>query len=75
MESLHTKSMAGSCEHLIVEIRDYVHWLTTYQAFLAEDVLAVEQSGAPVVVVADGTGTAGTGGLQLLGTWRSPETL
>ena len=46
-----------------------------YQALLAEDVLAVEQGGAPVVVVADGTGAAGTGGLQLLGTRRSAETL
>ena len=44
-------------------------------AVLAEDVLAVEQGGAPVVVVADGTGAAGTGGLQLFGTGRSPETL
>ena len=46
-----------------------------YQALLAEDVLAVEQGGAPVVVVADGTGAAGTGGLQLFGTRRSAETL
>ena len=48
---------------------------STYQTFLTENVLAVEESGAPVVVVADGTGAAGTRGLQLLGTWRSPETL
>ena len=46
-----------------------------YQAFLAEDVLAVEEGGAAVVVVADGTGAARTGGLQLLGARRSTEAL
>ena len=45
------------------------------EALLAEDVVAVEQGGAPVVVVADGTGAAGTRGLQLFGAGRSSETL